>query len=762
MPILFIYLCKLSVSLAVVYLFYRISLQYVTFYDWNRWYLFGYSILSFLIPFINISTVLEQNNWSEFKAVQVIPAINDFTSKKIVTPAPSAPALPNVSDLLLVIFFTGMVIMLVRLIFQWISYLNIQRKAKLLFKDEINLYEVSETIVPFSFGRSVFINHQSHNQEELKKILRHEYVHVKQKHTIDIVWAEILCLFNWYNPFAWLIRYHIRQNLEFIADNKVLENGIDKKQYQYLLLKVIGISQFSIATPFNFSSLKKRIVMMNKMKSAKVHLVKFLFVLPLLAVLLIAFRSRINKDKSPLQNDVITVSGIVVQGDNYERLSNVHFKEATSKIEGNTDERGFYTFTFPVSSYPQAISILFTKEGFTSMESKSQISNKNKLNSLNRAEFIGMTSEKTERKSNNSFIHSTSLTGTTTQQPVYEIVLKKFEEMKRNRDEGLALQEQSRTSQHPYWIINGHSYVLTAGGGSASLDTITNIVIVDGKKMTGEEVNATIKRSSIQTVGAMNKEVALKKYAIDDNVLEINVNPEYTRTRINNNTRAKTEEAKNDSKIEEQANKANNLVVEVAAKELNKEKLPDTTKIFDPSMLVILDGQKMTWREYEAKKIPRTDLAFASFISEGHKKLVKYGEEGKNGVAIFTTKQNKAGEDQTSPNVPEEKKFDKPIYYGAEIRPTYPGGKEAFLKYIATNLKYPQEAMTKKIEVPVSIRFIVDVDGTLKNFNPSTRWGYGLEEEAIRLIKNSGKWIPGKYNGKSVPCSVGQTIEFAL
>ena len=132
-------------------------------------------------------------------------------------------------------------------------------------------------------------------QDELKEIIRHEFIHVKQKHTLDIIWGELLCILNWYNPIAWLIRKSIRQNLEFIADNKVLQSGIDKKEYQYLLLKVIGVSHFSIATQFNFSSLKKRIAMMNKIKSARVHLLKFLFMLPLIAVLLLAFRNKFNE-----------------------------------------------------------------------------------------------------------------------------------------------------------------------------------------------------------------------------------------------------------------------------------------------------------------------------------------------------------------------------------------------------------------------------------------------------------------------------------
>jgi hypothetical protein len=99
---------------------------------------------------------------------------------------------------------------------------------------------------------------------------------------------------NWYNPAAWLIRNAIRQNLEFIADDKVIQSGMDRKQYQYLLLKVIGNNHFSIANNFNFSSLKKRIAMMNKIKTNRIHLMKFLVIFPLLAVLLLSFRGKLT------------------------------------------------------------------------------------------------------------------------------------------------------------------------------------------------------------------------------------------------------------------------------------------------------------------------------------------------------------------------------------------------------------------------------------------------------------------------------------
>jgi hypothetical protein len=94
------------------------------------------------------------------------------------------------------------------------------------------------------------------------------------------------------------MRNAIRQNLEFIADNQVIQNGIDRKQYQYLLLKVIGGPHYSIATNFNFTSLKKRIVMINKIRSTKAHFIKFLFILPLVLVTLLAFRDQAGPEST--------------------------------------------------------------------------------------------------------------------------------------------------------------------------------------------------------------------------------------------------------------------------------------------------------------------------------------------------------------------------------------------------------------------------------------------------------------------------------
>ncbi|HSC40250.1 MAG TPA: M56 family metallopeptidase, partial [Chitinophagaceae bacterium] len=328
MPVLFTYLLKFSVGLAVVYLFYQLVLRRLTFYQWNRFYLLGYSLLCFALPFINVENWIQQPGVPDSELITIIPALVQYPAVgHMVTMAavPAATHTLNVYDWITIALTAGTALMLVRLLVLFLSLRRLRRKSVLLGGDEqVRLFETEAAINPFSFGSSVYFNASRHTEEELQQIIRHEYVHVRQRHTIDLLVAELLCLVNWYNPFAWMMRYSIRQNLEFIADNKVVENGMDRKAYQYLLLKVVGISHYRIANHFNFSNLKKRIVMMNKMKTARLHLTRFLFVLPLLAVLLLAFRDKYPGAFRPQNNETwVREAGIVMDVVTKEPLSDV-------------------------------------------------------------------------------------------------------------------------------------------------------------------------------------------------------------------------------------------------------------------------------------------------------------------------------------------------------------------------------------------------------------------------------------------------------
>src|ERR1700722_8489436 len=255
MPAFILYLLKFSISMAIVYLFYQLLLRRLTFYGWNRLYLFGYCLLCFVIPFINISPLTQQQHFDNAQLVRYIPVIENYIpaspARAIVQHVVSENHSINAWQIFYAILVTGSVIMLIRLITQLMSLQKIKRNATIIHDEETVIYHVDKKIIPFSFGNAIYLNQDMHSEKELQEIILHEYVHVKQKHTADIILSELICVINWYNPFAWLMRHAIRQNLEFIADNKVLQHGADKKLYQDHLIKVVGSPQYRIANNFN-------------------------------------------------------------------------------------------------------------------------------------------------------------------------------------------------------------------------------------------------------------------------------------------------------------------------------------------------------------------------------------------------------------------------------------------------------------------------------------------------------------------------------
>jgi TonB-dependent SusC/RagA subfamily outer membrane receptor len=369
MPTFLLYILKLSCSLSIVWLFYRIFLHNLTFYNLNRWYLLGYALLSFLIPFIDIGPIDHEDPTLQPLIVQYIPVIGGGqVVRALSAPRSAAQATWTWPGVVLVVLALGAGLLLVRFVVRCLSLRRMRQGAELLEYGQIKIYRVRDRISPFSFGNAIYINTSQHSEKEKEEIILHEYVHIRQRHTADILFAEFLTIFNWFNPFAWLMRYSIRQNLEFIADRQVVENGFDKKDYQYHLLKVIGQAQYRLANNFNFSSLKKRIAMMNKMRSARVNLLKFLFILPLLAVLLVAFRDRYagllhHQNGAP----VVNIAGIVFNVDGRAPIAGVTVRDRTTGVQTISDSRGFYKLPISVPNDSLRIYIDFTKPGYDSV-----------------------------------------------------------------------------------------------------------------------------------------------------------------------------------------------------------------------------------------------------------------------------------------------------------------------------------------------------------------------------------------------------------
>lgn len=367
------YLLKLSVSLGVIALFYHLVLRKLTFYDANRHYLRFYSMLCFIIPLININTYIASEPTPARVFVQSLPAITRIAGPDTATFPPDFPDEPSVAakiqalsatDWILYIWLAGVAVMTLRLLAHVRSYLRIRSQSRLVSEDDgVKIFHFDYEMSPFSFGKAIFYNPHLHKPDELQDMILHEYIHVQQWHSLDVIWSEILCIINWFNPFAWLIRSAIRQNLEYIADQKVLENHPDTKAYQYLLLKAAVGSEFSLVNQFGYHSLKQRFVMMNKNASPRVLLACFLFILPLLAVTLAAFRWDVPGKKKVQNFYRSSVEVSKRKPKNLLHMAGLLLDETGKPIAGlsleikhddiyiktiRTDEDGFYFAELPV------------------------------------------------------------------------------------------------------------------------------------------------------------------------------------------------------------------------------------------------------------------------------------------------------------------------------------------------------------------------------------------------------------------------------
>jgi len=299
---LFDYLIKASLCLGVVYLFYYFLLRPLTYYQWNRYFLLLAASLAFIIPLLPVDALMPG------QPSAAVAFIRQFSLEKehpIAAGLSELPSRVTLWQLLLPVFFVGSLVMLVRMVLQLISLKKLRHTASLTHDGHYTFYQLPNEQSPFSFGNHVYLNRDLYNDDEFEKIIRHELVHIQQKHTIDVLLAEWLCIINWFNPFAWFIRHAVKQNLEFIADEQVLQEGHNRKGYQYLLLKVAQENQgFQLASPFLSPSLKKRIEMMNRDRTGSVHLLKFMVILPLLIMLAVAFGQTSGKSrKSSPGND---------------------------------------------------------------------------------------------------------------------------------------------------------------------------------------------------------------------------------------------------------------------------------------------------------------------------------------------------------------------------------------------------------------------------------------------------------------------------
>ncbi len=187
-------------------------------------------------------------------------------------------------------YLLGVLLFGLNFLFQ-LAVLLYQSYRRPVIKDgRFRIVEVSGNRAPCSFGNTIFINPENYDWETYNQILIHEKIHVSGRHTLDILLAEMALVIQWFNPFAWLYRREVENNLEFLTDASVLlHQEVERSAYQLSLLRVSAPQlSFSLTNNYNQSLLKRRIVMMNSKRSSLHTIWKYFFLIPIFTVLVCA------------------------------------------------------------------------------------------------------------------------------------------------------------------------------------------------------------------------------------------------------------------------------------------------------------------------------------------------------------------------------------------------------------------------------------------------------------------------------------------
>lgn len=279
MSAFFVYILQSAVCLAILFLFYSILLSRETFYRYNRVALLCLIPLSFVLPLCHLPLFTESESAAPVPVV-ILDNLSAFSYVTDDVEATAAPV-PVVLVAAIVLYWAGVVFFVARYIVTIVHLLRLMSSGRRVTDDEgRQIIVLPRSIAPFSwFGRIVLSeeDYAAHSRE----ILLHESAHIRKRHSLDLLVADLCTWLQWFNPAAWLLKRELQTVHEYEADAEVIDQGIDARQYQLLLIKrSVGSKFYCVTNHFNHNKLNKRITMMLKKKSNRKATWKYLYVIP--------------------------------------------------------------------------------------------------------------------------------------------------------------------------------------------------------------------------------------------------------------------------------------------------------------------------------------------------------------------------------------------------------------------------------------------------------------------------------------------------
>lgn len=694
LPIAYYFLQVILCS-ALMMGYYWVVLRNKRFHQYNRFYLLAIVLLSWIVPLVKIK-------WghavvgNDPQVLQFLSVVADSNSQ-IEANLSNKGFQWNWDAFAGIIYFVVAGILLMGTVRALFRLYQLVKTHSCRSVGDVYLILTKAQGTPFSFFRYIFWNEEIDIRSEAgKQILQHELTHVHQKHSFDKLLIQVVLIAGWFNPFFWLIRKELDMIHEFIADRKAVNNGDTASLAQMLLTAAYPQQQFMLTHPFFFSPVKRRLQMLTNNRNPRFSYIRRLVVLPLLGIVVVLFAFR-NKEEKVLTLSVASVVEkavekgkqlIAVEDMPLDRVA----KRDTITIEADTvyihgKDKADVVKIVPVNSANSADRPLIILDGKKVPYNVMSTIDPNLIKSVD--------------------------------------------------------------------VLKGNSAVSTMYGeeGKNGIVLITTkefaktkpLMILDGKK-TDSAVLQIMDPNLIESVNVLKDESAIALYGDEakNGVVIIKTksnNPSYGASVT---IRPHTESDK--PAMFGRRDKDGNWIM---PPKYNTESSKTSQTIHLSSgakPLIILDGEKADsdiLNKLDPSLIERVDV----LKNESAKAL--YGEEGKDGVVVITTKKNASS--QRIANAMEVKPGYK-IFTETQTPAHFPGGEEAWQKYLQRNLN--RDMIVEKGGPPgkytAEVSFIVDKEGNLSDIHAENDPGYGTREEAVRIIEKGPKWVPAEQNGKKV------------
>ena len=796
------YMLKVIICSGILFGYYWVFLRNKIFHRYNRFYLLSAIVLSLLLPLLKIGFWQPADQQSQvIRALQVVSAGDDYLNNLVVSSPKSSWQFEDLYPLLYAAVSMGLLLVMIRTLLLIRSLL---RKYPIRQVEEMTFVNTEDNSTPFSFLRYIFWNNSIDIDTTTgRQIFKHEVAHIRERHTHDKLFMNLILVVCWCNPFFWLYRKELHMIHEFIADQKAVEDSDTASFAAMILQAAYPRHRFELANNFFYSPIKRRLLMLTKNNNPKVNYLGRIMVLPLALLVFAAFtfktRPAVAKDFSKMPatgsvaiKDTIPVPGMFINVKNADSayLHSDEFQHKAlviidSKEIGNTGneylEHSGRTFSSIVIYAPAQARALFCEKGKYGVIKAAQkevtcitaqgviVDEKN--------DMLKLVGPNIDIKGNLSSALICVEGKEVTQDELNKIPPEKISSINIMKGEKLK----------DYVDTKGKTALIQVNLKPEPLDEVVVVgyPLKEVKETTDQPVAIAVDKMNVLYIGVDNPiTVAVPGVPSDQLLVHIDQGSisgskgKYTiRVTTPGETTIKVLTVRDDRKvllssqtfrvktIPDPAN--GNIPIDMDVKYkvdsaqlmLAKSDWQMQQEAYKQQLEVKMSEQQLATLKQKLVTDQSNYVAQSTLLEEEKRKML---ETKALSAKLQTTQQQKL-------KLAQEQKLyitnrDNMIFGRVEISPSFTGGDEAWKRYLMKNLDagIPLREGWKPGKYSILVSFIVRADGTLADIQTENYKNTKTANHCIEIIRNSPRWQPAIQNGKKVNAYHRQPITFVV